>query len=158
MRLFSLAIVVAAAFHGGIARGEDAYSDILLRPTVLAPDAGDDKAAALLKELFNATHAEVRIKYNYWQQGVGNADGLIDAIERFHTVRLEREPMGDHHEFLRQQIAFVKKLEGECPGTKSNSKYQALVEIDEAALKSFRLASELALTRLGDSGEPKESR
>ena len=141
-------VAVSAILQGAVAYAADPFSEILKRRTVIAPAEGDDKMTELLKLGYNAVHAEIRVKYNYWQQGVGDADGLIGAIERFHALRLQIEPGADRRECLRQKLAFARQIEEECPKTKSQSKYQALCEIDEAAAKSFRLAAELELQQL----------
>jgi hypothetical protein len=148
MLAFPFLLVAFVALHWSAVQAADPFVDILNQVTEIGPAAADEKTTALLKQGYNATHAEIRVKYNYWLQGTGSADGLIAAIDRFHALRLEIEPGIDRRECARQKLAFAREIEKRCPETRSQNKYQALCEIDEAAAKSFRLAAELEFERL----------
>ena len=148
MRLPFAAVIVILAANPSLGQQFDPYSSILQAPTEIQRSDTDKRMMALLKEGYNATHVEIRTRYNYWLQGLGDISGLLDSINRFHLLRLEIEGEPDVRRFAEQKLAFAKEIEAQTARGKSKAKFEAIREIDECSTRAFRIAAELELERL----------
>jgi hypothetical protein len=153
MRHFAFAFIcIVASDNCAFAQEENPFKDILKAPAELKIAEDDDKPTALRKQLYNAAHAEIRTRYNYWLQGVGEIDGLLDSVNRFHNVREEIEPKSDPRRNLEQKIAYFLELEKQSTTIQlTNAKLHAHREIDKREATSFRIAAQLELERLKKS-------
>ncbi len=149
MRLILLAVVATLAFSiSAHAQNENPFDDVLNTPAVLKVAENDDQKAGLRKQCFNAAHNEMRIRYNYWLQGIGEIDGLLASIAQFHKLRAEIGPTASEIEFVEQKLAFVKEIESHCAKANSKAKFEALRQINEANVVALRLRVELELVKL----------
>ena len=154
MRFPFAVVIVLLATSPSIGQQVDPYSSILQSPTEIQRSDNDDRLTLLLKESYNATHTEIRTRYNYWLQGVGEISGLLDSIKRFHSIRLELEAKADKRKFVEQKLAFAKTIEAQTAKGKSKARYEAIREIEECSARAFRIATELGLEELRKS-DPK---
>ncbi|QDT88819.1 hypothetical protein [Gimesia algae] len=147
---FAIVIVILAA-SPSMGQQADPYSTILQSPSEIERSDTDDRTIMLMKESYNATHTEIRTRYNYWLQGVGEISGLLDSVKRFHLIRLEIEGKADKRKFVEQKLAFAKTIEAQTAKGKSKAEYEALREIEKCSARAFRIAVELELERLRKS-------
>lgn len=148
MRTILLTIIATLAFStSAFAQSENPFNDALNRPVVLLVE-NDNKPTTLLKRSFNAAHNEMRIRYNYWLQGIGEIEGLLTSIDQLHRLRVEIGPTASELEFIGQKLAFVKEVESHCEKVNSKAKYEAIRQIDEASVAAFRMRIELELVKL----------
>ena len=149
MRFFILAMVAMVVFaDAAVAQHENPFADVLLKSTKIEVVDTDDEQTVLLKQSFNAAHREMRLRYNYWRQGVGEIDGLLGSIDRLHKLRLEVGPAGSEVAFVEQKIAFAMEIESHCKKENSKAKYEAIRDIDEASAMAYRIRAELELAKL----------
>ena len=149
MRIFILAVVSIIAFSKPvIAQVENPFADVLKTPVEIKVTDSDDRHAALLKQSFNAAHKEMRIRYNYWIQDVGEIDGLLNSIDRLHKIQLEIDPATSELAVVQWKLAFAKEIETQCEKESSKAKYEAIRQINEASAKAFRIRTELDLVKL----------
>jgi hypothetical protein len=148
MRFFAIALVAMCTVNSAYAQEDNPFANILKTKTELKSVGTDDKVTELLKQSYNATHAEIRTRYNYWLQGVGEFDGLLDSINRFQSIRVEVEGKPDARRFAEQKVSFAKEIEKQSDTAKSNGHLAAQGDIDKRAATSFRLAAELEVERL----------
>ncbi len=149
MRLILLAVVATLAFPiSALAQSANPFANVLNSPAVLKVAENDDQQTGLLKQCFNAAHNEMRIRYNYWLQGISEIDGLLASIDRLHKLRVEIVSTASELEFVEQKLAFVKEIESQCAKANSKAKFEALREINEASASAFRMRVELELAKL----------
>lgn len=149
MRFFILALVMIVAFaNSAAAQIENPFADVLKRPIEIEVVDTDSQQTTLLKQSFRAAHKEMRIRYNYWLQGVGEIDGLLQSIDRLHKMRLEAGPGASELAFVEQKLAFAQEIETQCEKANSKAKYEAIREIDEASATAFRIRTELEIVKL----------
>lgn len=149
MRIFVFVAVLIPAFSGPtFAQIKNPYADVLQRPTTIAVNDNDSQQTTLLKRSFNAAHNEMRIRYNYWLQGVGEIGGLLSAIERFHQTRLEVGPAASEIAFVEQKLTFARRIETQCKKEKSKARKESLRAIDEASAIAFRIRTEQMVFKL----------
>lgn len=149
--LSSLALIAA----GNLATAQDSpYEKIPTRvgQPMLISD-GDEEGRALLKECYNVTYAEIQIRYNYWLQGIGDVDDLLDNLIRFQEYRIELEGEMDKLKFAEQLLAFVKELEEQCKRGKSKIQFESDRTTQEARIRSFLSATKLEVARLREGPE-----
>lgn len=108
----------------------------------------DDERTTLLKRCYNAAHNEMRLRYNYWLQDVGEIDAFLASIDRLHKIRIEVGPATNEVAFIEQKLSFAKEIEALCEKANSKTKNEALREINEASVSSFRLHIKLELAKL----------
>ena len=151
MRIPFAVVIMILAANPSLGQQVDPYSSILQAPTEIQRSATDEKTIALLKEGYNATHVEIRTRYNYWLQGVGEISGLLDSINRFHSLRLEIEGKANVRRFAEQKLAFAKKIEAQTAKGRSKANFESIRQIDVCSARAFRIAAELELERLRKS-------
>ncbi len=149
MRFFILAVTLTVAFaNSAVAQIENPFADVLKRAAEIEVVDTDGRHTTLLKQSFNTAHKEMRIRYNYWLQGVGEIDGLLQSIDRLHKIRLEVGPAANELAFVEQKLAFAREIETQCAKANSKAKYEAIREIDEASATAFRIRAELEIEKL----------
>jgi hypothetical protein len=149
MRFFILAVISIPAFsNSAFTQIKNPLADVLMTPAEIKLVDSDDRETTLLKQSFNAAHHEMRIRYNYWLQDIGDIAGLLHSIDRLHELRLAIGPATSELEFLEQKLAFAKELETHCEKANSKAKSEAVRQIDEASTKAFRIRTELEIARL----------
>ncbi len=101
MLRFILLVAASTFVLGNFAGAQvnNPFADVLKSPSELKVDEKDDEPTALMKRCFNAAHNEMRIRYNYWLQDVGEIDGFLASIERLHKVRIEMGPANGRSDF-----------------------------------------------------------
>jgi hypothetical protein len=149
MRFFILVVaLIVSSSNSAVAQIENPFADVLKRSTEIEVVDTDGQQTALLKQSFNAAHKEMRIRYNYWLQGVGEIDGLLQSIDRLHNIRLEVSPAASELAFVEQKLGFAREIETQCEKANSKAKYAAIREIDEASATAFRIRAELQIVKL----------
>jgi len=148
MRFFILVLVLMVSLaNSAVAQIENPFADVLKRSAEIQAVDTDSQQTTLLKQSFNAAHKEMRIRYNYWLQGIGEIDGLLQSIDRLHNIRLEVGPAANELAFVEQKLGFAREIETQCE--KANSKKtKAIREIDEATATAFRIRAELQIVKL----------
>ena len=124
MRSFILAVMLIVVFaNSAVAQIENPFADVLKESAEIEVVDSDSLETTLLKHSFNAADKEMRIRYNYWCQGVGEIDGLLQSIDRLHKIRLEVGPAASELAFVEQKLAFAKEIETQCAKARSKAKY-----------------------------------
>ncbi len=62
-------------------------------------------------KLLNATNHELRHRYTFWLQGIGNIEGLIAAIDRYHNARIDANPTSKVDALLAEKLDLAKRIE-----------------------------------------------
>jgi len=149
MRFLILPVVsIIALSNSALAQGENPFADVLRRPTVIEVLDADDVQTKLLKQCFNAAHNEMRFRYNYWQQDIGDIDCFLQSIERLHKMRLAVSPDLSEIACVQQKLAFIKDIESQCAKGNSRAESEAVREINEASVTAFRVRTELEIAKL----------
>ena len=153
MRFLIAPFFAICCLNCAIGQEENPFGDILNRPTTIDILDTDDKLTILLKRSYNATHAEIRSRYNYWLQGIGELSALLDAIDRFHSLRIETAPKRNARRSSEQKLAFAEEIERQCATSKV--RFEAIREINQRAATAYRISVELELERLRmGTGQP----
>lgn len=149
MRIPLLFVAAVIGFSSSVgAQIKNPFANILGRPAEIKVLDTDDEQARLLKQCFNAAHNEVRQRYNYWLQGIGEIDGFLHSIDRLQSIWIEVSPDTGEIACVKQKLAFIKKIETQCEKGNSKAKYEALRVINEASVIAFRVRTELELAKL----------
>ena len=149
MRFLILPVMAIITFsNSALTQGENPFAEVLRRPTVIEVLDADDVQTKLLKQCFNAAHNEMRLRYNYWQQGIGDIDCFLQSIERLHKMRLEVSPDLGEIACVQQKLAFIEDIESQVAKGNSNAEYEAVREINEASVTAFRVRTELEIAKL----------
>jgi len=149
MRFFILVLVLMVSLaNSAVAQIENPFADVLKRSAEIQVVDTDSQQTTLLKQSFNAAHKEMRIRYNYWLQGIGEIDGLLQSIDRLHNIRLEVGPAANELAFVEQKLVFAREIETQCEKANSKEKSKAIREIDEATATAFRIRAELQIVKL----------
>jgi hypothetical protein len=61
--------------------------------------------------LLKATNDELRHRYTFWLQGIGNIDGLINAIDRYHNARIDVNPTANVDALLAEKLDLAIRIE-----------------------------------------------
>lgn len=159
MRSILLAIVLGGLSTMALpislrAQSENPFETVLRLPMILKVAENDEPQSKLAKLCFNAAHKEMRIRYNYWTQGISEIEGLLASIDRLHKLHLQIGPIANELEFVEQKLAFVKEIESRCEKANSKAIFEALREIDEASVAAFRIRLELELANLKIASGP----
>jgi len=149
MRALLLSVVSIVAFaNSAVAQIENPFANVLKSPTELKVIENDDPQTVLLKKTFNASHREMRVRYNLWFQDIGDINVLLQSIERLHKFRLEIGPTTSEISFVEQKLAFAKELETHCEKANSKANFESIRAINEASANAFRIRAELELLKL----------
>ena len=149
MRALLLSVVSIVAFaNSAVAQIENPFANVLKSPTELKVIENDDPQTVLLKKTFNASHREMRVRYNLWFQDIGDINVLLQSIERLHKFRLEIGPTTREIAFVEQKLAFAKELETHCEKANSKANFESIRAINEASANAFRIRAELELLKL----------
>ncbi len=127
---------------------DNPFADVLARPTEIKVLDTDDEQTRLLKQCFNAAHNEMRQRYNYWLQGIGDIDGFLNSIDRLQKARIEISPDTSEIVCVQEKLAFIREIEAQCKKENSKAKYESIRVINEASAKAFRVRTELELAKL----------
>ena len=143
-----IAVSTFVLANSAYAQIHNPLADVLRSPSELKVAESDDQPTALMKRCFNAAHKEMRVRYNYWLQDIGEIDGFLASIERLHKIRIEMGPATNEITFVEQKLAFAKEIESLCEKANSKTKREALRQINEASTAAFRVHTELELAKL----------
>ena len=145
--LYFVAAVIGFS-SSAVAQIDNPFADVLARPAEIKVLDTDDEQTRLLKQCFNAAHNEMRQRYNYWLQDVGDIDGFLHSIDRLHKIRIEISPDTSEIACVQQKLAVIREIEAHCEKGNSKAKYESLRVINEASANAFRIRTELELAKL----------
>ena len=107
-------------------------------------EASHNEVEKLQIELLKARNDEVRHRYTSWLQGVGNIEGLLAAIDRYHNARIDVYPTSNVDGLLSEKLDLAKRIEKQAKLISRRSAEHATAPI---ATHAYRLTVDLEIAK-----------
>ena len=160
LRYFNPTILIfwALVSGGAVAQQPDPYLTIG-EPHVMNLLADDSEITKLQKQYYDACHSELRIRFNYWNQGVGEVENLFQALDRFHEYCVSCDAVPDKKLWLKYKVNFAERIESQTSnGIRAKRLTQAKFNIEKASCTAYLTRHKLQLARIRIRSKSKETK